>query len=126
MLHLKRFSTYQIELDVYDYFNCANAFLWSHNSEIVYFSSGGDPQSSEDALYAKSLTVSPMDGTLRGYDSIKVRITYSPNLIVPAKGFVRQHLSENKEVRKIERKVRRVRLYVICVLIILSKGIQSM
>jgi hypothetical protein len=64
-----------------------------------------DPQSGEDAAYAKSLVISPLDGTLKGFSQQLVTITFNPSLIVPEKGFTKQHVIDNKAAKKIERKV---------------------
>lgn len=59
----------------------------------------------EEQIYAKCITVSPLEGTIKGFSSIAVTITFSPLLIIPEKGFLKQHLIENREERPILRKM---------------------
>ena len=59
----------------------------------------------DDQIYAKCITVSPLEGTIKGFSQVNITITFSPILIVPEKGFLKQHLIETKDERQISRKL---------------------
>ena len=59
----------------------------------------------EDQIYAKCITVSPMEGTIKGFSQVGLTITFSPVLIIPEKGYMKQLLNETKEERQISRKI---------------------
>eukprot|EP01032_Pedospumella_encystans_P007939 gene7939-9469_t len=68
---------------------------------------GGEvPQTDEiTAHYTKTLTISPVDGIVKPFSQIPITLTFKPKMFVPSKGFVRQHVDDNKAARQILRKV---------------------
>jgi hypothetical protein len=58
-----------------------------------------DPQgSTTGGGEMKSISITPLDGTINAFSEIPILIKYLPQLIVPNKGFIKQHLLENTEV----------------------------
>jgi hypothetical protein len=46
----------------------------------------------------KSISITPLDGTINPFSEIPIIIKYLPQMIIPNKGFIKQHLLENAEV----------------------------
>lgn len=65
----------------------------------------GNSQSETLENYHKSLTISPMDGIVKPFSSIPLKITFSPKQYIPEKGFVQQ-LTESDEFSVISRTVK--------------------